>query len=294
MLNKKEVPSSWDIQYPEQRIPEETFEETEVPLPNIMYINTTLIPIHADLSEAELEENFFEFLIQKELWCKKNERLGHPGEGGWNVCLLPPFGLQKPCIVYCFQTDQNWEFVDAVSFIYGCHVYAYDPSLKDDKQNRSNLVHISKTGLGHQNGYNLKGWKLNTLKTLLKNNGHTKAIISYLKIDIEYDEWASLRTAIDDGSLTNVKQLAFEIHTVPAQVMINAAKIKSIRPHKEEYLEMHHILSQLQLLNFRKFHYQRNIFGEYTSVVTNKSRSFAYELYYVNTRFALQDYDAEV
>ena len=119
-------------------------------------------------------------------------------------------------------------------------------------------------------------------------------IISYLKIDIEYDEWSSLRTAISDGSLKNVKQLAFEIHTVPAKVMINAAKIKSIRPLKEEYIEMHNILSQLQLLNFRKFDYQRNIFGEYTSTVTNKSRSFAYELYYLNTKYAQEDYDAQV
>lgn len=294
MRTKPRVPSSWDVTYPPRRLPEIIYEETEVPLPNIMYINTSLIPIHSGLTEAQLEENFFEYIIQKEVWCKKKERLGHPGEGGWNVCLPPPFGLRKPCIVYCFQTDQNWEFADAVSFIYGCHVYAYDPSLKDNKQNRSNLIHISTTGLGPTNGYNMNGWKLKTLKNLLKENGHTQTIISYLKIDIEYDEWPCLRMAIADGSLSNVKQLAFEIHTVPKKVMVNAAHEKSIRPHKKEYIEMHNILSQLQALNFQKFDYQRNTLIEYTSPVTNKSRSFAYELYYLNTKFTQQDYDAEV
>ena len=34
--------------------------------------------------------------------CSRMVRMGHAGDGGWNVCLDPPFQVQEPCLVLSF------------------------------------------------------------------------------------------------------------------------------------------------------------------------------------------------
>ena len=45
---------------------------------------------------------YFRFLEQKDVICKNDKRLGTQHDGGWNVCMSPPFELIKPCLVYSF------------------------------------------------------------------------------------------------------------------------------------------------------------------------------------------------
>ncbi|CAI9735748.1 Hypothetical predicted protein [Octopus vulgaris] len=279
---------SWDLPVIWSPIKDEAEVPPVPPLPNILYINASKITLSLDQSEQDIEDNFFEFLIRKEIWCKRNERLGHQGAGGWNVCLSPPFGLIKPCIVYLIGTGANTEFDDAVSYIYGCHVHVFNPAKKKLNRKKSNLIHVHNLGLSKKDDSSPEGWTTVTFKKLLEQNGHLQTIISYVKVDLEYQEWACLKTIFADNSLANVKQLAFEIHTVLP------GNSSNVRPTKYDYIEMYKTLSLLLPLNFHKFDYRRNPFGEYISPVTKKHRSYAYELYYVNTKYTLEDYDAEV
>ncbi|GAB1605681.1 methyltransferase-like protein 24 isoform X1 [Argonauta hians] len=282
------VTSSFDIPLVWNPIKDDPEEPLPPPLPNILYINASKIYLSLDQSENDIEEKFFEFLIRKEIWCKRNERLGHQGAGGWNVCMSPPFGLTRPCIVYLIGTGDNSEFDKAVSHIYGCHVHVFNPLKKKQNQNTSQLIHVHNSGMSRPDASSPRGWKTMTFKKLLKQNGHLQTIISYVKIDIENEEWAALKTVFTDDSLTNVKQLAFEVHTVVPGTH------QMIRPSKNRYMDMYKTLNLLLPLNFLKFDYRRNPFGEYLSPITKKHRSYAYELYYVNNKYANEDYDAQV
>ena len=54
---------------------------------------------------------------------------------------------------------------------------------------------------------------INTLKTILENNGDDKKEITYLKIDIEGQEIWSFRNWITTNALRYVNQLGIEMHT---------------------------------------------------------------------------------
>jgi len=34
--------------------------------------------------------------------CKIHARIGNKTDGGWDICLTPPFQLVQPCLVYSF------------------------------------------------------------------------------------------------------------------------------------------------------------------------------------------------
>ena len=54
---------------------------------------------------------------------------------------------------------------------------------------------------------------INTLKTMLENNGNDKKYITYLKIDIEGQEIWNFRNWITTNALRYVNQLGIEMHT---------------------------------------------------------------------------------
>ncbi|XP_070178650.1 uncharacterized protein [Littorina saxatilis] len=100
------------------------------PPPFIPQLHVKTLPqpkVTWNMTEKEAEENFFKYLENKDVRCNNDVRLGHPHDGGWNVCLSPPFSLLKPCVVMSFGIGRDWQFDDAVGKIYGCRVLAYDP-----------------------------------------------------------------------------------------------------------------------------------------------------------------------
>ena len=53
--------------------------------------------------ENNLVINFdFSFVLKTQVECSRVQRLGRPGDGGWDVCLIPPYLPKKPCLVYSF------------------------------------------------------------------------------------------------------------------------------------------------------------------------------------------------
>ncbi|KAK7482162.1 hypothetical protein BaRGS_00026627 [Batillaria attramentaria] len=235
-----------------------------------------------NMTEAEAEANFFRYLENKDVRCNNDVRLGHPHDGGWNVCLSPPFSLIRPCVVMSFGIGRDWQFDDSVSKIYGCKVLAYDPSILEMNSKRSNLIEFKRIGIGPRNEQNTAGWELRTLGTLIRDEGLEGKIINYLKIDIEYSEWEVLKSIYRENALRNVQQLGFEMHS---RELFRVSQI-DMPTTKEDFVRMYDILRPLEeKFNFRKFNYRRNPFGNYKSNITGKSRSCCYELHYLNMNF---------
>lgn len=104
-----------------------------------------------------------------------------------------------------------------------------------------------------------------------------QATIDYLKIDIEYFEWEALEAALKDGSLGNVKQLGFEIHT---DELFN--RTTSVANY-ERFLK---IFKDLRDAGFYKWHAHLNpLSAVVASNITNKKVMCCYELIYINTNF---------
>ncbi|XP_041355854.1 uncharacterized protein LOC121373340 [Gigantopelta aegis] len=247
-------------------------------IPQIHVKNLPPIIVSAHQTTVKAEENFFKFLQNKDIKCNNDMRLGHPHDGGWNVCMSPPLGFGDNCLVYSFGIGNDWQFEDAVSKIYGCRVLAYDPSMDVADHNRSNLITFKRLGIGPKNEVTPAGWKVKTFGTFLKDEGHENTIINYLKFDIEYSEWRVLESLFKERSLKNVKQIGFEAHS---KELFQVSKL-DMPTGKEEFLKMYTTLRRLENLNFRKFNYRLNPFGEYRSKHSNKIQSCCYELHYVN------------
>ena len=97
-------------------------------------------------------------------------------------------------------------------------------------------------------------------------------------MDIEFSEWACLRTMMKEGVLQNIKQLMMEIHTPEVYTVGRPS-------NKDDFYMMYNVLYGLERHGFRKFHFTYNPLGKYRSVRTGKSRSCCYELYFVNIRY---------
>ena len=93
---------------------------------------------------------------------------------------------------------------------------------------------------------------------------------------------------ISDGSLNNVKQMMFEIHTPEVEVKgVNRTSTK------QDYYDMWAPLQQLQQLGFRQFHHHMNPFGMFNSSITGQLRTCCYEMYLLNVNFLKQPHDDE-
>ena len=78
------------------------------------------------------------FYIHFKVVCTRKLRMGNIGDGGWEICDDPAVRPRPGpgCIVYSFGINYDFSFDDHVAQIYGCHVYSFDPSMKDETHNR--------------------------------------------------------------------------------------------------------------------------------------------------------------
>ncbi|KAJ8308309.1 hypothetical protein KUTeg_013183, partial [Tegillarca granosa] len=150
------------------------------------------------------------------------------------------------------------------------YLEAKDVICKDDQR----------VGYQHDGGYNV------CLSPPMKLKKPCVRKIDYVKFDIEYNEWAVLQAIFEEGSLESVKQLGFEIHI---NEYFRIHKL-NFRTTKEDFIFMYKTLEILKKLNFRKFNYRLNPFGEYKSKVTGKTRSHSYELFYINMNLVPSNY----
>ncbi|XP_069117839.1 probable methyltransferase-like protein 24 [Argopecten irradians] len=256
-------------------------------VPQILVRKIDPILITSSMSDGEVENNFFRYIETKDVICKNDKRLGFQHDGGYNVCFAPPFGLKKPCIVYSFGIYDDWNFDDAVSKIYKCNVFSFDPSIDKPDHNRSSLIKFQKIGIGTKDEVNKKGWRLKSLGSILRSNNHEKAVIDYLKFDIEFSEWAVLVALHEEGALWNVKQIGFEIHT---RELFRRKEHPNLKTSKEDYIRMYKILRTLDRMNFKQFNYRMNPFGMFKSKVTNMSRSCCYDIHFMNMNFVKKNH----
>ena len=94
-------------------------------------------------------------------------------------------------------------------------------------------------------------------------------VIDYIKFDIEWSEWAALRAMLNEGSLVNVKQLAFEIHFSPNDASAMRRNWK--------------VLDDVEKFGFRRWYSHEN--AQNIVVIGGTRFTYCLELVYLNTNF---------
>ena len=133
-------------------------------------------------------------------------------DGQYPVCLDPPSVAPPPekCLVYSFGINNEWSFDDAM-VLYGCQVYAFDPSMSN-KTKRGPNIHFYDWAVSEVDDPEYKSFTLSTIYDKLKPLHGDGAVIDYLKIDIEHDEWLVVPQIVQSGFLDKVRQLVMEVH----------------------------------------------------------------------------------
>jgi len=98
-----------------------------------------------------------------------------------------------------------------------------------------------------------------------------------LKLDVESGEWGVLETMLKEQMLDRVKQLAIEIHTFEI-FKLNSSSM-------DDFVRYSSILNQLEVIGFRKWHWNFNLFGMFPARDGSKYLSCCYELAYININF---------
>ena len=127
---------------------------------------------------------------------------------------------QKKCLIFSFGINADWTFEDMMDKL-GCTIHAFDPTV-DYPKTRGNHITFEKLGVSAKPDMDMK---LDTLSSILNKYNHQDSVISYLKIDIELSELEGLPAWLASGALSNVQQIAVEIHlTEDVNVSVNFLK----------------------------------------------------------------------
>jgi len=136
---------------------------------------------------------------------------------------------KRLCIVYSVGINGDWSFDEAMAE-YGCRVFSFDPSMNETDHDHSRFVHFFNLGLSDRDhiidgdaGDGGGKWTMKSLDSIYRmlataatanNERHhdDAAVIDYLKMDIEWDEWAVLPQIIESGMLAKIRQLTVEFH----------------------------------------------------------------------------------
>lgn len=236
--------------------------------------------VHVNMTQEEADYTFYRYVSQIHYHCHRHVRLGYKGEGGWDMCISEPFRPRKPCLIYSFGIGVDFGFDDAAADMFNCIVRAFDPSVTYTDHLRGQNIHFYRIGIAGKTEVNARGWNMSTVEDLMTKFNESKAIIDYLKMDVEFDEWKALQNMLTSNVLRQVKQLAVEIHLfMPTDVPINET------PNIRKLLEFSAILEQLEEQGFRRWHWIMNQYPTSVYKVSNGLRSCCYELIYINANF---------
>lgn len=136
-------------------------------------------------------------------------------DGQYSICLDPPAVAPRldDCLVYTFGINNEWSFEDAMA-LYGCEVYAFDPSMNQSNFDRGDNIHYYNFALSSTDAGPLNRSISTLFNQFMGNHGDT--LIDYLKIDIEGNEWPVIPQIIQSGMLKKVRQLVIEVHFIPS------------------------------------------------------------------------------
>jgi len=100
--------------------------------------------------------------------------------------------------------------------------------------------------------------------------------IDILKLDVEASEWGALENMLQEKMLDRVKQFVFEIHT---------NELYQVKSSVDDLVRYSSILSQLERIGFRKWHWNFNMWGHFPARDGSKHLTCCYELAYINNNF---------
>ena len=171
----------------------------------------------------------YRFLCPREVVGKKRVLIGKREDGGY--VLLDDFENIK--IAYSFGINYNVHF-DQNLADRGIDIYMYDHTI-DDLPYKNSKFHWKKIGLG---GIAQRNNVIKTLDELIKENGHSSEDNMILKIDIEWNEWSSLKDLPND-ILNKFKYITMEMHFGEDTKLYYDVLKKLNETHQVFYLHCH-------------------------------------------------------
>lgn len=199
-------------------------------------------------------------------------------DGQKAVCLDSQIApSSKKCLVYSFGINNEWSFDEAME-LYGCHVFAFDPSMGKKNHSRTENIHFYQMAL---DSVDRDGWDkyadvptrtLSSIYHMLSPHHGNDAFIDYLKVDIEGAEWRVLPQIINSGMMDKVRQLAVEIH-------LDFDKSVSV------YRQVAGVIQSIEDYGMVRFDSKRNMFTvvDFTQV-DDVSAAVDYEIAWYNNR----------
>ncbi|KAL3857857.1 hypothetical protein ACJMK2_012487 [Sinanodonta woodiana] len=180
-----------------------------------------------ELSEPEAEELYYSYIQTIQVLCQRIVRVGSIFDGGKELCIDEPYKPRRPCLVYSFGINWNWDFDQDMVTLFGCEVFAFDPSMANETDffKKEPNITFHKIGLWDRHAVDEKGWHLMTLKQIRKKLGHENRVIDVMKIDIDWSEWTALPEVITSGELGTVKQMLIEFHSVENKETLNVFRM---------------------------------------------------------------------
>ncbi|KAK7082348.1 hypothetical protein SK128_005403 [Halocaridina rubra] len=188
----------------ERRVPskQEDWSKVSCPLEPLdadqwnLYLHLTTISIRCTF-KASFGGSFHKVYFYGEKWICLDRRLDMKP----NNCTMLSFGI-----------GADWTFDDEIDKLFGCKVYAFDPTIGKPNHNRSDNIMFFNLGIGapRKNGRGTVDSYQNILKLLKLEN----SVIDYLKIDVEGAEYPFFEDVLNTtpNLLKNVKQIGMEIH----------------------------------------------------------------------------------
>lgn len=233
------------------------------------------------MSDQEIYYVYHSYLDNIEVICHRKLRVGHPGDGGWEVCDDYEWRPMEPCIVYSFGINNDFSFDDDIAALYRCRVYAFDPSMGVDSYTRSTNVFFYNFGVGGHTGKlepepsslaKEEGWRMRSFTDLRAMLQHQRTVLDVVKMDIEGSEWIALADMAAKGALSNVRQLLVEFHLLSSDPEIARKRLAALK--------------LIENLGFKRFHTHLNP-GCGSLPLTDEypvRRTRCYEVYFVNSK----------
>ena len=190
------------------------------------------------------KEFFYKYLRPVIISNCKLERLGRVHDGGYISCHLD---IDYPEAAFSYGIGGRDSWGCNVANKYRIPVYQYDPfDLRRPPCNRRHkvypsLIHFKPIGIAGETYTDPNGLKFETFTDSLKEVKVKNKVL--VKMDIEGNEWLSLKKLLDDGSYQHISQLLLEIHQLFTYDINRANLIKSVLKQLYEKFYIVHLHS---------------------------------------------------
>ncbi|KAH3867928.1 hypothetical protein DPMN_031065 [Dreissena polymorpha] len=113
------------------------------------------------MTRLQLIGVFWKYINRMQTLCRNVYSVGTVKDGGKEICTDKPYRSSPPCIVYSFGIDYILDFDLSVIKLFGCKVYAFDPSMKMESMRVSEHIWFCNWGLGGEDTVTYDGLVIN-------------------------------------------------------------------------------------------------------------------------------------